>query len=31
MTLAEEIQQSVRDTFGIDLVMEPAVLGVETD
>ena len=31
MTLAAEIQGSVRDRFGIDLVMEPAVLGVETD
>jgi len=31
MTLAEEIQRSVRHKFGIDLVMEPAVLGVETD
>ena len=31
MTLAGEIQESVRDRFGIDLVMEPAVLGVETD
>ena len=31
MTLAEEIQRSVRDRFGVDLVMEPSVLGVETD
>ena len=31
MTLAEEIQVSVRDRFGVDLVMEPSVLGVETD
>jgi UDP-N-acetylmuramate dehydrogenase len=31
MTLAAEIQRSVRDRFGVDLVMEPAVLGVETD
>ena len=31
MTLAAEIQGSVRDRFGVDLVMEPAVLGVETD
>ena len=31
MSLAAEIQRSVRDRFGVDLVMEPAVLGVETD
>ncbi|MCH1554017.1 MAG: UDP-N-acetylmuramate dehydrogenase [Luminiphilus sp.] len=31
ITLTDEIQQSVRDRFAIDLVMEPAILGVETD
>lgn len=31
MAFATKIQHSVRDRFGIDLVMEPAVLGRETD
>jgi len=31
MALADDIQRSVRNRFGVDLVMEPAVLGVEMD
>ena len=31
MTLAAEIQGSVRDRFAVDLVMEPALLGREAD